>query len=194
VATDPTLAGTVLSDVFVPFNSEGALGQVETRVVQETVSQTLDFYFRVFVDVRPCPPCGSAGIGALRIDDVYPLPVVDVDFLSDSPGTEGPVSAERASPRLGSLYPGIYFFVLLDPGESSKEFFLRSSATDSQFVLGAHNATVYPGPLVPIPIDGVLQPSPEPSTWLLLAPGLAVLLFWTTCRRVPDQPRWRLEG
>src|SRR5262245_35584863 len=45
-----------------------------------------------------------------------------------------------------------------------------------------------------IPIDGVLQPSPEPSTWLLLASGLAVLLFWTTCRRVPDQPPRRLIG
>ena len=102
VTTRPSLAGTVLADTFVPFAGESARGEVETRVVRETMSETLDFYFRVFVEFNPCSFCGSAGVAALRIDDVYPFPTVDVDFLSDSPGDSGPDFAWRVYPQNGN--------------------------------------------------------------------------------------------
>ena len=52
------------------------------------------------------------------------------------------ISRGGFTPRTEILFPGIYFFVDLQPGESSKTFFLRTSAIDSQFALGVHNATI----------------------------------------------------
>ena len=52
VALRPELAGTVIEDVLTPF-SFGALnltGTVQNRVVRETNTGTLDFYWRIKVD------------------------------------------------------------------------------------------------------------------------------------------------
>jgi hypothetical protein len=63
VAARPELAGLVLEDVLTTFNFDGVSGTVQNRVVRETTTGTLDFYWKIDVDAN----ASGLGIDAFRL-------------------------------------------------------------------------------------------------------------------------------
>jgi hypothetical protein len=187
----PELAGTVVEEVLRPFSIDfgggrTATGTIQDRVVRETAG-TLDFYYRVFND--------STSEGAInfvvRNLQVNPWAFsTDVDFRLDEPGDIGAESASRNA--LGSPGGDQIFVNFLDtsiePGESSRFFFMKTNATSYDENAGAEIAGITSNGVQ----NGVnfltFQPIPEPATiWLLgwASAGLAAM----TCRKIRI-PRW----
>ncbi|MFO0913479.1 MAG: hypothetical protein U0795_11020 [Pirellulales bacterium] len=122
-ALRPELAGVVLADELQPFSYSGVTGTVQSRVVRENGTGTLDFYWQV--DVDP----GSTGIPvtSFRLADFGYDYIVDADRRIDSTGTVSPYKARVFNPL---IHPSGYInFVFEDPpvgaGESSVLFFLH---------------------------------------------------------------------
>jgi len=174
-AVRPELAGTVLQDVITSF-SFGALnisGTVQNRVVRETGTGTLDFYWRVLVD----PASTGGGIGAFRLIDFAYANLTDADWRIDGVGANGPDIARLFNP---ATHPEGAINFLFDPAVAagaggSNFFFLHTSATNyaltaSYDLLGGPNQTLSD-------VFQTFAPSavPEPPELALLGLGLAVL-------------------
>lgn len=124
--TRPELAGTVLADVNTPFALNGVSGHVQNRVVRETASGTLDFYWRVVVD----PSSTGVGVSALRLEDFGVGNLTDADWRIDGLGTVSTPTARlfnSANHPTGDL--NFLFGGTVDGGESSNFFFLHTDAT-----------------------------------------------------------------
>ena len=172
-AARPELAGTVLADVMQPF-SFGALnisGTVQNRVVRETTSGTLDFYWRVIVD----PKSTGGGISAFRLGDFDYAQLTDADFRTDGVGTIGPATARLFNPA--SHPEGSVNFLFDAPvrADSSNFFFLHTDATSyaqtaTYDLLGGPNLTLSDA-------FSTFAPAavPEPSSYALMAGGLAAI-------------------
>ena len=127
-AARPELAGTVVADVDTPFSLDGVTGYVQNRVVRETASGTLDFYWRVVVDQNTN---GGSNIRGLRLEDFGYGYMTDADWRIDGLGTDGPTIARLFNP---TTYPQGDINFLFSPdmnagGESSNFFFLHTGAT-----------------------------------------------------------------
>jgi hypothetical protein len=121
-AQAPNLAGTVISDRMVPFTL-GAVGsgQIHEQVVQETASQTLDFYYRVMNS------SGSLENVTLLTIQNFGRATVAVAYRPDSVGTLPALQASRdvtGSNLLIYLEP-------IPPGVSSHSILLMTDATAS---------------------------------------------------------------
>lgn len=125
-AIRPELAGTVLVDLDTPFTLGDISGTVQNRVVRETASGTLDFYWRVILD----PTSTAGGITALRLDDFGYANLTDADYRIDGLGTDIATTARLFNP---ATHPeGAVNFLLDSPlgaNESSNFFFLHTDAT-----------------------------------------------------------------
>lgn len=125
-ATRHELAGTVLVDVDTPFSLNGVSGQVQNRVVRETASDTLDFYWRVMVD----PSSTGVGVSALRLENFGYANLTDADWRIDGLGNVTVDTARLFNPAgyptgdLNFLFDGT-----VNGGGSSSFFFLHTDAT-----------------------------------------------------------------
>lgn len=172
-AERPELAGAVIADEIRQFDVTFGAGErlkarVQDRVVRSDVDGTLDFYFQVFNDAE----------STLSIDHVARLRYTgfstDVDFRLDGLGEIAPVSASRTD------LPGVFDITFrfepankIDPGESSRFFFIKTDATafdgEGRTAIGALGVgNVQPKVFQPIR-------AAEPGTLTLVGSGLVGL-------------------
>ncbi|MHB8348598.1 MAG: hypothetical protein ACYDHM_15915, partial [Acidiferrobacterales bacterium] len=132
-AAQPSLAGTVLQDVTVPFTlslggGSTVNGYVQDRVVRETVSGTLDFYYRLFNGIDPCGCTlnsqGSIGVAARSGFSGY---TTDVNYRTDGLGTVAPSGASRTANGSTVLFG--FMSNPIVPGETSLFSFVKTNAT-----------------------------------------------------------------
>jgi hypothetical protein len=126
-ADRPDLAGTVLVDEIRQFDGientgKRYRGTLQDRVVQRTVSGTLDFYYKITVD-------SSSTTSVSRVVrkgfDEVPTGARDVNWRIDGLGTVGPDLAYRQE---ACCFETI-FDSGLKPGESSKFVFIGTGTT-----------------------------------------------------------------
>ena len=127
-AARPELTGVVLQDVVRPFSVDHGggnftTGTIRDRVVRETDSGTLDFYYRISNDVS------SAGSVDFVTRNSFAGFGTDVDFRTDVIGTIGPDQASRNAAGDEVLFD-FFSTNLLFPGAESFFFFVKTDATD----------------------------------------------------------------
>ena len=173
LAAEPFLAGTVLQDVLSPFtltyDSNTVTGDVQSRVVQETGSGTLDFYWRITTD-----PTSTGDISYLRLGN-FAAGTYDADYRIDGLGDVAPTSAYLfTNPTPG--YINFFFSGGLGGGDSSNFIFLHTDATSyssSAFLDLASAGTYFESNEIATFSPGV----PELPTWLMMFLGFAGLGF-----------------
>lgn len=178
-ALRPELAGTVVEDVLTPFSFSGITGTVQNRVVRETGSGTLDFYWKVNVDASST----GGRVGAFRLADFGYANLKDADWRIDGLGIEAPTTG-RLFNVAGN--PGGDINFLLDSavpgGGASRFFFLHTDAT--QYALTAKYDMLTGGSQQISGIYSTFAPAvPEPSSYALTAMGMAVVAVYLRRRR-----------
>lgn len=184
VAARPELAGVVIADVSTPWESAtdplygfpGAEGTLQSRVVRETGSGSLDFYWRIAVDQASYPAYVPAQlkISGLYLERFLTGPSFDADFRLDGLGSTAPAGGSTAN--AGSFtfqFNGSTF----GPGSTSYFLLLHSNAmtydTSATASLGASSfATFAPAAAIP-----------EPKTYGSMLAGLAAIAFVAGRRR-----------
>ncbi len=126
-AADPQLAGVVLQDVLLPFSinlGDGNMisGQVQDRVVRESSSGTLDFYYRIFNNSNSTGSIGLAG------RDNYSGFTTNVDWRIDGLGTVAPTMASRSTSGSNVMFD--FLTQQIAPSEQSRFFFISTNATN----------------------------------------------------------------
>lgn len=165
------LAGTVLEDVTTSFSFDGITGTVQNRVVRETTSGTLDFYWKVNVDSVEA----SAGVTAFRLIDFGYDNLVDADWRIDGLGSAAPGIARLFSE---TGHPGgainFLFGGGVNEGQQSKLFFLHTTATS--YSQSARFDLLGTAPQSLSPLYSTFAPAvPEPGTYALVFAGLAAV-------------------
>ena len=89
-AARPELAGLVLQDDVQAFSFNGVSGTVQNRVVRETASGTLDFYWRIVVD--PSSTANNPAIEAFRLIDFGYDFIADLNTGNDGDGRDADAS------------------------------------------------------------------------------------------------------
>lgn len=112
-AARPELGGLVLADTLRPFSIDLGSGL--------SIAGTLDFYFRIMNDTAS----GGAIIFAGRSD--FGAWTTDVDWRVDGLGVDGPSFGFR-NPGGTEVQFG-FFSGVVDPGEDSRFFFIKTNAT-----------------------------------------------------------------
>jgi len=177
----PELAGTAVADTLraFSFTASGSpiSGSVESRVVEETGTGTLDFYWRVLVDST-----STADVTWFRLGSFGYGNLTDADWRSDGVGTVAPTTAELFNPTVdpGGFINFQFSGTGVGPGESSYLFFLHTDATayaDTAIydLLGGPNATI--GGLSSTYAPAAPASVPEPAMLSLLALCLAGIGF-----------------
>lgn len=175
-ALRPELTGTVLEDVVQEFSLLNIKGNVQSRVVREDGTGTLDFSWRVWV----LPSSTGGDVSAFRLRDFGYSHINDADFRTDGLGSVAPYTARVFNP---TDYPtGAINFLFTDPAirpgdpadqqNGSYFFFLHTTATDyaqtaSYDVLGGPSDT-------PTSLFATFAPIPEPSSAVLSLCGMAL--------------------
>lgn len=131
VALRPELAGTIIADDIVsPFQLQLAsggwvTGSIQERVVRETSTGMLDFYWKVNVDENSAGSLSYFRLGNF-LDSSY-----DADWRIDGLGDVSPDSAYLfGGSYTGQGYINFYYSDGLGAGESSNFMFLHTDATD----------------------------------------------------------------
>ncbi|HEX5357495.1 MAG TPA: PEP-CTERM sorting domain-containing protein [Aquabacterium sp.] len=171
-AARPELAGTVLEDVITPFSFSGVTGTVQNRVVRETGTGTLDFYWKVDVDASTT----GLGVSAFRLADFGYANLKDADWRIDGLGNRAPDVARlfnAASYPTGDV--NFLFFNGIAPGSQSAFFFLHTGATAYDSTAKFDLLTTGPQNLSGSFSTFAPSAVPEPSTYGLLAGGLLVM-------------------
>lgn len=134
VAVRPELAGLVVADTVQPFDfgALGITGSVQSRVVKEDGTGTLDFYWRITVD-----PNSRDGVSAFRLDDFGYANLTDADWRIDGLGSAAPYIGRLFNPA-GLGANGAINFLFTDPPvqpgdpaentNGSRFFFLHTDA------------------------------------------------------------------
>ena len=176
LVTNPNLAGTVLIDETTHFSfalsGGGTLsGDVQERVVRETSTGTLDFYWRVF-------NITGGSLGALRIGN-FGNGTFDASYRTDGMGA--------VAPNVGSHFSGtqanFFNFVFQDPAHGNAE--TLGPGEGSYFLLLHTTATAYNTSAsfdVTTNLNGAsasystFAPAvPEPETYAMLLGGLGLV-------------------
>jgi hypothetical protein len=179
-AARPELAGTVLEDVLTPFSFNGLSGTVQSRVVKEDASGTLDFYWKVDVDPGTVGVTGAPyDIAALRVANFGVSNIADADWRSDGLGSVAPATARVFS---ASAYPAgdvnfLFNAPVLAAGQSSDLFFLHTNATSyAKTALFDLVGDGLAADAISTSFATFAPAVPEPGAWLMLGAGLAIVL------------------
>lgn len=182
----PELAGTVVADITSTFSFQGVSGTVQSRVLRETATGTLDFYWKIDV----LSSVSGAGISAFRLTDFGHPFLQDADWRSDTPGTVGVATARLF--RADTDPTGAINFLFgggIVPGASSHLFFLRTTAMDH--ALSASFDVLTTGNQQLSGLFSTFAPAvPEPSRAALSLLGLAL---WGVQRWRVKPVKWAHE-
>ena len=182
LVANPYLAGTVLADVLTSFSFDGVDGTVQNRVVQETGTGTLDFYWKVNVN------SDSTGmpLSALRIGDFGAANITDANWRIDGLGTQAPDTAVvfNDADVPGGFVNFMFNNAPIAAGTSSTFFYLHTTATayaetaEYDLVSGPNETAGNISGLY-----STFAPVPEPSTLALALAGMALVARVATRRR-----------
>ncbi|HEX9963721.1 MAG TPA: hypothetical protein VGB04_01915 [Allosphingosinicella sp.] len=129
-AAEPDLAGTVISDKLIPFTIASAAapvsGTLQVRVVKGAAGK-LAFYWKINNSAS-----SKGAVDTMSLPG-FPKQPFDSNWRKDGLGTVAPSSVEGAVSIIDAKTwtVGFRFKVPVKPGESSRFFFLRGSATAS---------------------------------------------------------------
>jgi PEP-CTERM motif len=175
-AARPELAGTVIEDEIQEFDFAGLKGRVQNRVVRETASGTLDFYWRVVLD-EVSDVSRFNGISAFRLIDFGYDWINDADWRIDGLPAPDP----GAAPYVGRVFNpanepgGAINFLFPDPPVRtdfpSFFFFLHTDAT-AYAKTARYDLTSEPNGAISSLYETFAPAIPEPSTYGLMALGL----------------------
>jgi hypothetical protein len=175
VAARPELAGLILEDVLLPYTITGGTGQVATgviqnRVVRETSTGQLDFYYRFIPDAR-----SNMLLTALRTSGFAGFST-DVDYRLDGVGAVGPDSAHA----FGGPFTGFINFQFINaPSATADSLFMFVHTTATSYALtGMTDMDSFPTGSPDYISNSVatFAPTPEPVTLSLLALGGLLLV------------------
>ena len=169
VAARPELAGTVLEDVLTPFSFNGVTGTVQNRVVRETSTGTLDFYWKVDVDANST----GEGVSAFRLIDFGDEHLTDADWRIDGLGSVAPTTGRlfnEASYPTGAI--NFLFDGVVTAGSASRFFFLHTDATS--YALSAQYDLLTGGEQALSSAFSSFAPVPEPESYGMAAVGLVL--------------------
>ena len=127
-AAEPGLAGTVASDALIPFAIASATapvsGTLQVRVVRNSAGK-LAFYWKI-----NNAPASKGSVETFSVAG-FPKQPYDANWRKDGLGTVAPSSVEGAfsAADLKSWILGFRFTTPIEPGRSSRFFFLRSGAS-----------------------------------------------------------------
>ena len=129
-AARPVLAGTVLQDVVQTFtitdpNGRKIKGTIQDRVVRETSTGTLDFYYRIMNDSSSRGPI----VIVSKSSFAPPSLTTDVDWRIDGLGDVGPTQAKRSGDgsRIDFNHAST---ASIHPGKQSRFVFVKTDATE----------------------------------------------------------------
>lgn len=179
-AARPELAGTVLEDVITSFSFSGVTGTVQNRVVRESSTGTLDFYWKVNVD----PGSASAGVSAFRLIDFGYDNIKDADWRIDGLGSVAPTTgrlfneASQPSGAINFLFDGV-----VTAGSASRFFFLHTDATS--YTQSARYDLLTGGDQALSGSFSTFAPTPVPEagSYAMAAAGLALMGVMVRRRR-----------
>jgi hypothetical protein len=175
-ADRPELTGTLLEDTFTPFSFAYGVGTmtgtVQSRVVRETASGTLDFYWRISSNAS-----SPLGLPQFQVTN-FVASFYDADWRSDGPGNTAPNLALLVG---GDSTHQVYFFFqdpAIGPGQTSYFLLLHTDATQyaktAYYVVNPLNPIEEP--LGPENYYATFAPAvPEPQAYAMLLAGLAVV-------------------
>ena len=177
----PELAGTVLVDLDTPFSFATFSGEVQNRVVRETGTGTLDFYWRILPD----PGSTDTGVSAFRLINFGYAALTDADWAIDGLGSVAPTTARLFNP---ATHPEGAINFLFDPtvdsgSDGSRFFFLHTDATNFSYTasydLIGGSAQSLSGLFTTFAPAAAV---PEPTPAVILALGV-LTLGWLGARR-----------
>ena len=178
-AARPELAGTILNDVDTPFTLGAISGVVQNRVVRETTSGTLDFYWRVILD----PASTAGGVTAFRVGDFGYASLTDADYRIDGLGSDVVAKARLFNP---AGHPSGDINFLFDsplPADTSSNFFFLHTDATNYALSAVYDMTDLSGNISNL--FSTFAPAaavPEPTPASVLALGL-LTLGWLRSRR-----------
>lgn len=176
LAARPELAGTMIEDSLTAWESAidplygfpGAEGMLQSRVVRETLTGTLDFYWRLTVSQTSYPAStpDQLDLSGLVLANFLTGASFDADYRLDGVGFSAPTGAYAAD---ADSFSFVMNHTSLGPNTTTYFLMLHSNATTYD-----QSAVIRAG-VTSIATFAPTAPVPEPQTWLLLCGGLGLL-------------------